>query len=203
MPSKTRKPLYLATRNRHKIAELTAMLPVGAPWELRPATDLSADITWDETGATFVENARIKALALRRFTDAAVLGDDSGLEVHALGGAPGVFSSRYAGVDGDDAANNTKLLRELGSLPIDQRQARFVCCLVLIDEDGREQIFEGFVHGKILSAPRGIAGFGYDPLFQETETGLTMAEMTSLQKNSLSHRHRAFQQWIRTWNLSP
>ncbi len=202
MSPRIRRPLYLATRNRHKIAELTAMLPEGAPWELRPATDLSADITWDETGATFVENARIKALALRRFTDAAVLGDDSGLEVHALGGAPGVFSSRYAGVDGDDAANNAKLLRELGALPADQRQARFVCCLVLIDEDGQEQVFEGFVPGTILTAPRGGAGFGYDPLFQETESGLTMAEMTSHQKNSLSHRHRAFQQWIKTWSLS-
>lgn len=196
MTQRVRRPLYIATKNLHKIKELTAMLPAHSAWDLIPATSLAPDIHWEETGSTFTENARIKALTLRKFTKAAVLADDSGLEVLALGGEPGVYSSRYAGIDGDDAANNQKLLKNLKDVPPDQRQARFVCTLVFLNEEGIESIFEGDVRGNIINTPRGDLGFGYDPLFVVDGMNQTMAEMPSHLKNSLSHRKNAFQKWV-------
>ena len=130
----------------------------------------------------------------------AVLADDSGLEVDALGGAPGVFSARYAGPDGDDAANNAKLLAELAAVPDAERTARFVCTLVFIDEDGTESVARGTIEGAIGREPRGSEGFGYDPLFvpndqpqRAVDAGekLTSAEMEPAEKNAVSHRGKA------------
>ena len=121
-----------------------------------------------------------------------VLADDSGLEVDALDGAPGVFSARYAGSDGDDAANNAKLLAELAAVPDAECTARFVCTLVFIDEDGTESVARGTIEGSIGREPRGSEGFGYDPLFLPDEfPGKTMAQLTAEEKDSISHRGKA------------
>jgi XTP/dITP diphosphohydrolase len=188
--AKPRRLIYLASNNAHKAQELTAM--ARGMFDVRLAKELDPHVQWDETGSTCLENARIKAKVVRSLTNAAVLADDSGLEVDALGGAPGVYSSRYAGRDGDDAANNAKLLRELASTPEKDRKARFVCVLYFIDEQGREQSFEGSCPGSILMAARGEGGFGYDPLFLVDGHGKSMAELSPDEKNAVSHRRRAF-----------
>jgi len=158
MSQASAKPLrriYLASNNAHKAEELAAMAQ--GMFDVRLAKELDPNVQWDESGSTCLENARIKAMVVKGLTNAAVLADDSGLEVAALDGAPGVYSSRYAGKDGDDAANNAKLLRELASVPEKDRMARFVCVLYFIDEEGREQSFKGACHGSILMATRGDA----------------------------------------------
>jgi len=150
-PAETRRTLYLATQNEHKVEEFQAML--GSGWDVKSAAQLALEtgqkISWDETGNSFVANSRIKALALRQITPSAVLADDSGLVVDALNGAPGIYSSRYAGSPegppraAADAANTTKLLADLREVPEGKRTARFVCCLVFIDEQGKETVVEG------------------------------------------------------------
>ena len=186
--------LYLATCNLHKAEELRFMLK-DSPWEVRAAAELDPKIAWEETGETFAENARIKALAVRSYTSQAVLADDSGLCVDALKGAPGVYSSRFAGDDGNDAANIKKLLELIKDVPMEQRTARFVCSLVYIDMNGVEYLFEGKVEGAIAFAPRGNQGFGYDPVFVVGGADATMAELDPAAKNRLSHRFRALEQW--------
>lgn len=186
--------LYLASNNRHKAAELAAMC--GGRFDVRVAKDLDPTIDWDESGTTFLANAKIKADAVRRLTKAAVLADDSGLCVDAISGAPGVYSSRYAGKDGDDAANNAKLLRELADVPDRRRTAKFVCTLYFVDERGTVSTFVGECPGKILTAPRGGKGFGYDPLFQVDGDPRSMAEMSEHEKNLVSHRARAVKAWL-------
>lgn len=195
-PPPATRILYLASNNRHKAEELMAM--AGGRFDVRLAKELDPNVAWDETGTTFVANARIKAETVRRLTKAAVLADDSGLEVDALDGAPGVYSSRYAGKDGDDAANNAKLLRELAGVPDEKRGARFVCTLYFIDEDGNAQTFRGECPGVILHAARGGKGFGYDPLFKVAGDGRAMAEMSENEKNAVSHRSRAVQAFLAT-----
>jgi XTP/dITP diphosphohydrolase len=191
--------LYLASNNRHKAEELAAL--AGGLFDVRIAKELDPAVTWDETGDTFLANAKIKAdvvsaLVRAKAPGAAVLADDSGLCVDALGGAPGVHSSRYAGVDGDDAANNAKLLRALDGVPSAERTARFVCTLYFVDAAGVVSTFVGVCPGRILTAPRGAQGFGYDPLFQCDGETVSMAEMTAAAKNAVSHRGRAMQQWL-------
>lgn len=193
--AKPLRRLYLASNNAHKAAELAAM--AHGVFEVRLAKELNPAIDWDESGTTFLENARIKAQTVRQLTHACVLADDSGLEVAALGGSPGVYSSRYAGVDGNDSANNAKLLGALQGVPTAERSARFVCVLVFIDEDGRESSFEGICQGTILHAGRGQEGFGYDPLFLVDGTDRSMAQLPSEEKNSLSHRRRAFDAFLK------
>jgi XTP/dITP diphosphohydrolase len=190
--------LYLASNNPHKAEELGAMLAAaGSAWEVRLARELVPGIAWDESGETFLANARIKAEALRRHTDAAVLADDSGLVVQALGGAPGVHSSRYAGKDGDDAANNAKLLQALSGVPAPRRQAKFVCTLYYVAPGGAARSFTGECPGSIAFAPKGAHGFGYDPLFLvDGAAGQTMAELPAAAKNALSHRRRAFDAFV-------
>ncbi len=191
------RTLYLASNNRHKLDELAAML--GPRFRVLLARDLDPATSWDESGATFEANARIKAMVVRRQLEArglsaAVLADDSGLEVLALGGAPGVISSRYAGKDGDDVANNRKLLKDLEGVPAARRAARFVCVLCFVDEEGVESYFRGTCEGRIVEntdAARGEHGFGYDPLFLVGEGGRTLAEMTADEKNGVSHRRHA------------
>jgi XTP/dITP diphosphohydrolase len=187
--------IYLASNNAHK-AQVLAALASGL-FEVRLAKELDPHVQWDESGSTCLENARIKAMVVKKLTSAAVLADDSGLEVEALGGAPGVYSSRYAGLDGDDAANNAKLLRELSAIPDEGRKARFVCVLHFIDEQGRESSFEGACDGSILTARRGEGGFGYDPLFLVEGLGKSMAELSTDEKNAVSHRRRAFDAFLK------
>jgi len=191
----TTRRLYVATNNAHKQQELKALL--GEAFDVRLAKELKPGLDWDETGATFADNARIKARTVKEHApDACVLADDSGLEVDALGGAPGVHSARYAGEQGDDQANNAKLLRELGGVPAAKRKARFVCVLCFIDEKGQETLFRGTCEGAIVEEARGAKGFGYDPLFLvENSGGRTMAELGEAEKNKVSHRGHAVAAW--------
>lgn len=201
--------VYLATLNEHKVQELIAILATLGRRDLdvRPAAAIAPDLIWDEVGSSFVENARIKALAVRDalgkrgMADAAwVLADDSGLEVDALGGQPGVHSSRYAGAGATAEANNAKLRAALAKLDPERRRqfpARFTCALCFIDERGREQAFTGVCEGAVVADARGRHGFGYDPLFiVQGRDGLTMAELPEEEKNRLSHRRKALDLWL-------
>jgi XTP/dITP diphosphohydrolase len=184
--------LVLASRNRKKLLELEALLaPLG--YRLRLVSEFS-DVEPDESAPTFVENALIKARHAARVSGLPAIADDSGLEVAALGGAPGVHSARYSGVHGDDAANNAKLLSALAEVRDELRSARFISVLALLRhaDDPVPLIAFGAWPGRILHAPRGTQGFGYDPLFLDPESGLTAAEMTADAKNAVSHRARAF-----------
>lgn len=147
----------------------------------------------EETGATFAANAALKAVGISRVVSGLVLADDSGLEVDALGGAPGVHSARYAGVHGDDAANNAQLGRALAGRAEEERRGRFRCVMVLAREGEVLAEFEGAVEGHLIEAPRGEAGFGYDPLFVPEGFAQTFAELGAEVKNRLSHRARALE----------
>ncbi len=185
--------LTIATSNPHKVEEIAAILgPLGIECAPLGACDVPEP---EEDGATFEENARIKAIAYARALGEAVLADDSGLEVDALGGAPGVHSARYAGVGATraerDAANNAKLLRELEGVPDGARAARFVCVLCVARPDGSIVVeARGTFEGTIGRAPRGANGFGYDPLLV-LEDGRTSAELSGAEKNARSHRGHA------------
>ncbi|MCX7072925.1 MAG: RdgB/HAM1 family non-canonical purine NTP pyrophosphatase [Gammaproteobacteria bacterium] len=184
--------LVLASRNRKKLVELEALLaPLG--YQLRLVSEFS-DVEPEESAPTFVENALIKARHAARVSGLPAIADDSGLEVAALGGAPGVHSARYAGGHGDDAANNAKLLAALADVADGQRGARFISVLALLRhaDDPVPLIAFGAWPGQILRVPRGAQGFGYDPLFLDPETGLSAAEMSAEAKNARSHRARAF-----------
>ncbi len=189
------KTVVIATNNQHKVDEIETALNFEG-WEFKSLRDAGIESNPEETGSLFVDNARIKAQAAFALSGCAVLADDSGLMVDALNGAPGVYSSRYCGVDGDDAANNEKLLHELQGVGLDGRSARFASVLVFIDEDGTETVAEGFVEGKIGFEPKGGNGFGYDPLFypDEYDGAKTMAELTQTEKNSISHRGNALRE---------
>jgi XTP/dITP diphosphohydrolase len=185
--------LIIATRNQGKLREYQQIL-VGLPLALRSLNDVGIDDDVDETGATFAENALLKARAYGALAGLAVLADDSGLEVAALGGAPGVHSHRFAGPDADDAARNALLLEKLHGVPFHARLARFVCVIALRLPDGSEQTIEGSVPGVIEEQPKGTGGFGYDPLFFLLDEGMTMAELPAARKNQISHRAVAGQQ---------
>lgn len=190
--------LLIATKNAHKTAEFRALL--GPGWEV---TDLNAHAEVaapEETGATFAENAAIKAEAAARLFEGLVLADDSGLEVDALGGAPGVRSARYAGEDAGDAENRARLLRELAGRS--GRGARFRCVLALAGAAGATRLFEGAVEGRILEAERGEGGFGYDSLFVPQGYEETFAELPAEVKNRESHRARALAQAIEHLRLT-
>lgn len=189
--------VLLATNNAHKADEIRNALSFPG-WEFLTLREAGVESDPAEDADTFVGNARIKARAAAKASGMAVLADDSGLQVDALGGAPGVYSARYAGVDGSgaDAANNAKLLAELDGVPDAERTARFVCTLVFLDEEGHETVAEGTVEGIIGHAERGAEGFGYDPLFYpvEYEGRCTFAEVPQADKSSISHRGRALEQ---------
>ena len=184
--------LVLASRNRKKLIELESLLaPLG--YQLKLVSEFS-DVEPEETAPTFVENALIKARHAAQVSGLPAIADDSGLEVGALGGAPGVYSARYAGTQGDDAANNAKLLAALAETPDEQRDARFVSVLALLRhaDDPVPLIAFGAWPGRILREPRGANGFGYDPLFLDLESGQSAAELCAADKNTRSHRARAF-----------
>ncbi len=189
-------PLLIATRNPHKLQELRELLRV-ADGQLLSADQLPALPDVEEDGATFVANALKKARTLCAASGLWTLADDSGLEVEALQGAPGVRSARFAGVQGDDAANNPKLLEALAHQPC--RTAQFRCVLALVAPDGREWTVEGTCRGRILEAPRGRHGFGYDPLFLPDGATRSFAELTEQEKNRVSHRGHAIAAARREW----
>jgi XTP/dITP diphosphohydrolase len=183
--------LVLASGNAGKLTELRELLD-GSGFTLRAQSEFDvADA--EETGATFIENALIKARHAARLTGRAALGDDSGLCVDALDGAPGLYSARYGGVHGDADRNIARLLRELQGVPDGRRTARFHCVLVLLRsaDDPQPLIAEGEWRGRILEAPRGARGFGYDPVFFDPDNGCSAAELDPAVKNLISHRGRA------------
>jgi XTP/dITP diphosphohydrolase len=185
--------LYAATSNQGKLAEFRAAARQSRlPVAIEPAPGIAALPTCLEDGESFEENARKKAEYYSRCAGGLVFGDDSGLEVAALGGAPGVRSARYSGPQADDARNNAALLEALRGVPAQQRQARFVS-VIAVAEAGRVLAgFQGEAAGVLLEAPRGHNGFGYDPLFFVPELGHTFAELTADEKLLYSHRGRAF-----------
>jgi XTP/dITP diphosphohydrolase len=187
--------LVLATRNAHKVEELSALLE-GLPVRLLSFRDYDDMPDVVEDGATLTENAVKKALEVARFTGLPSLADDTGLEVDALGGAPGVRSARYAGEESDWAANNRKLLSELSGLHGRERTAAFRCVVALALPDGDVSTVVGTTTGTILEEASGEGGFGYDPLFLPDGHSRTYAEMTAAEKNAVSHRGKAIRDAI-------
>ena len=181
----------LASGNAGKLAELRQLLGDGG-FHLRAQSELGVGDV-EETGLSFVENALLKARNAARLTGLPALADDSGLCVDALGGAPGLYSARYAGPGGDAARNIERLLHELDGVADDARGASFHCCIVLLRHatDPKPIVVEGDWRGRILRAPRGDGGFGYDPVFLDPDSGLTAAELPAARKNAVSHRGRA------------
>ena len=196
-----RRRLLVATRSRHKLRELRELLDLGDDVELLSPDDLRIDGEPDETGSTFETNARIKARYYAARGGLPTLADDSGLEVEALSGGPGVYTRRYAGPTATDADNNAKLLRELNGLPLERRGARYVCVLALAlpDHAGprgglRMLTRRGTCRGRIATSLRGDGGFGYDPLFEpssEPPGGRTLGQWSAAEKHAISHRARA------------
>lgn len=192
--------ILLASHNKNKIAELEALLKtVCADAEVVSLSDVGFTDEIVEDGTTFEENALIKARTGARLGYITVA-DDSGLMVDALGGAPGVYSARYAGEDGNTEKNNAKLLAALQGVPQDKRTAHFVSVVACVFPDGRKDIVvRGECPGEILTSPRGKTGFGYDPLFWYAPFGKTYAEMTAEEKNSISHRGVAMQAFAKAF----
>ena len=186
--------LILASRNKKKIREVEAILATHFPGiRILSLDDIGFEGDIEEDGTTFEENALIKARTALAASGnrIAAIADDSGLAVDALNGDPGVYSARYAGGHGDDAANNALLLKNLAHLPVEQRTARFVCCIALVYPDGREMTVRGETEGLIIDDARGDGGFGYDPYFYYQPFGKTFSELTAEEKNAISHRGKA------------
>ena len=193
--------LLVATRSRHKLRELRELLALPDDVELVDPDEVGIEGEPDETGATFETNAAIKARYYAARSGLPTLADDSGLEVDALGGGPGVYTRRYSGPDATDESNNAKLLRELHGLPADRRGARYVCVLALALPDqpgprgGPPIVFRrGTCRGRIATNAKGDGGFGYDPIFEpwsEPPGGQTLGQWSAAQKHAISHRSRA------------
>jgi XTP/dITP diphosphohydrolase len=192
--------IVLATRNKKKIEEMRRITKdIGIA--LLTLNDFPGCPEVAEDGVTFEENAAKKARAVAAYTGKAALADDSGLEVYALKGAPGVLSARFAGKDADDKKNIERVLFEMRSVRMDKRGARFVCCMALALPDGGIHTFFGYVEGKIGTEPKGLHGFGYDPVFYPEGCKKTFAEMSDEEKDALSHRGealRAVHEFLRT-----
>lgn len=189
--------IVLATTNRKKIEEMKRMF---AGYDIRFVTLKSFPGCPEvvEDGKTFRANARKKACAVSKFTGYPAIADDSGLEVTALGGAPGVYSARYAGKKANDTDNVKKLLREMKPLTeLRDRKARFICCVAFSTPDGNERTFTGYVKGVIGRKKKGFNGFGYDPVFYPEGYDKTFAEMSDQEKDLLSHRGRAMKKLYR------
>lgn len=186
----------LATRNPHKTREFTKIL--GDAFEVRDLVDTPELPAVEETGSTFEANAILKAVETSRHVQGPVVADDSGLEVDALGGEPGVYSARYAGQGATDKDNVAKLLAELSCHPPGPYSARFRCVLALAHEGALLGTFHGVVEGTIVDAPRGKDGFGYDPVFQPCGFDQTFGELSAAHKNRISHRAQAIQALLST-----
>ena len=185
--------LLLATRNKGKIEEFRRILDAIAPGEIELiGLDTFPELhDVDETGSTFEENALLKAREMSEATGLPAIADDSGLCVDALNGSPGIYSARWAGGHGDDAANTAKVLAELADVPEEKRGAHFMCVAALYLPDGRSHCEEGRFDGRILHAPVGTNGFGYDPIFQPEGLSISSAEMSSEEKDLISHRGKS------------
>ena len=187
------KTIYLASGNAHKLHELqTALQEAGLPISIKGPDEIGGMPEVEETESTFEGNSRLKAEGLRSCGPSSgwFLADDSGIEIDALGGRPGVISARYAGLDCDDEANNDKVLEEMAGVPEDERSCRFRCVLALVGE-GVTETFSGACEGVLLPERRGTGGFGYDPLFLPDESESTFAEISLQEKARISHRARA------------
>jgi XTP/dITP diphosphohydrolase len=200
-PPGAARRVLLATANQGKPAELRALLPNSVT--VLGLADVAAYDALPETGATFEDNALLKARQAAAVTGIVALADDSGLEVDALNGMPGVLSARWSGRHGDDPANNALLLGQIGDVPDERRGAAFVSAVALVTPDGCDHVVRGRWPGRIIRQPRGANGFGYDPLFVPAEsdadgTGRTSAELTPGEKNALSHRGRAMRAMLPT-----
>ena len=182
--------LLLATGNKNKLHELRSLFQ-DLPYELVTPSEIGIDDKVDESGTTLEENARLKAIAFAASSCLLTLADDSGLEVEALGGEPGVFSSRYAGENATDADRVRFLLSKLKGIPEGKRQAKFRCVIAVAVPDGKVELFAGECRGIITFEPRGEGGFGYDPIFYLPQFGKTMAELPPEVKNRVSHRGQA------------
>jgi XTP/dITP diphosphohydrolase len=190
--------ILLATKNKHKVREISDILKSGAT-VVSAFEELNISDDIKEIGKTFEENACIKALYISKLTDDYVIADDSGLEVYALGGRPGVFSARFAGENATDEENNKKLLKELEN--IDDRKARYVCAIALAKKGKIIEVFTGELKGEIGVNPKGDNGFGYDPIFV-LKNGKTAAEISPEEKNKISHRAKALkkmEKYFRDW----
>lgn len=181
--------IVLATRNWKKAVEIKRLL-TNPDIKILTLEDFDCPEVIEDRD-TFEGNALKKAITIAQCTNLIAVADDSGLEVDALGGAPGVKSALFAGVNATDAENIEKLLKEMAYVPLDKRTARFVCCIAIAHPDGKTAVFFGYVYGKIGKVPRGKMGFGYDPVFYPNGFNLTFAEMPPEKKDSLSHRKQA------------
>jgi len=184
------RTLLLATTNEHKLKEFRAILRE-LPFTLLSLRDIQLGMDVEETGTTFAENALLKARAYAQAANMLALTDDSGLEIDALGGAPGIYSARFAGRETPYTERFRLILARLQDVPVSQRTARFRCAIALADPSGYTRVVEGTIEGLIAESPRGENGFGYDPIFLVPEYGKTTAEMTSEEKHRISHRGRA------------
>lgn len=184
------RDLLLATTNTHKLQEYRAIFS-GIPFRLLSLSDVRLDMDVEETGTTFAENAELKALAYARSSGLLSLADDSGLEIDAMGGNPGVYSARFLGADATYEERFRVILAQLRGLSPEQRTARFRCAITIAEPSGYYRTVEGTIEGVIADAPRGENGFGYDPIFLVPALGKTTAELRSEQKHSISHRGQA------------
>ncbi len=186
----TQMRIVIATKNKGKLKEINEIFR-DTNVDIVSMEEIGIDIEVDEDGTTFSENALKKANEIMKMSGEVTLADDSGLEVDYLGGAPGIYSARYAGEGATDADRNQKLLGELKGVPIEKRSARFVCAIACVFQNGEKIEAMGSCEGLIAFEPKGDKGFGYDPLLYLEEYGLTMAELGSEIKNSISHRAKA------------
>lgn len=189
--------VILASKNQHKLTELSAILSQ-LGFEIALESEYGLDIDVEETGTTFEENSFLKADAVMKASGLLVLADDSGLMVDALDGAPGVYSARY-GHKASDKERTAYLLENMKDVPEERRGAKFVCVITCLFPDGRKIVARGECPGVIARAPHGENGFGYDPVFYLPELGMTYAELPSEQKNAISHRARALQDFCRKY----
>lgn len=189
--------VILASKNRHKLTELSEILSQHG-FEIALESEYGLDIDVEETGTTFEENSFLKAEAVMKASGLPVLADDSGLMVDALDGAPGVYSARY-GHKGSDAERTAFLLENMKNVPKEKRTAKFVCVITCLWPDGKKIVARGECPGRIAFEPHGENGFGYDPVFYLPEKGKTYAELTSEEKNAISHRARALQDFCKKY----
>lgn len=184
------RALLLATTNRHKVGEFRAIFS-DLPFQLLSLQDVHLNLDVEETGTTFLENAELKALTYARASGLLTLSEDSGLEIDALNGAPGVYSARFTGVDTPYPERFKIILQQLQGLPMEKRTARYRAVITIAEPTGYHRSVDGTLEGAIAEAPRGENGFGYDPIFLVPALGQTTAEITPEQKNQISHRGRA------------
>ena len=178
----------IATNNKDKVKEIKTIL---AGHNVMSQSEAGIHVEAEENGTTFAENALIKARSIKKMADCAIIADDSGIMVDALGGAPGIYSARYAGEGCTPADCNAKMLRELEGVPFESRTARYMCCMALILPDGSEHTFEGTCEGYIIDEERGTNGFGYDPMFYVPSIDMTFGQADSRVKHKMSHRYFA------------